>query len=641
MEKSTPKTIKIEEFLQELTPCIQRGELEACADEAERLARGGGIDVETLLDLSSQAEMVGRHDVAYLVALAAVRGLEDEKKARAHFIAGTGAQSIGKKKEAEEQYRLAIETNPKIARAHSSYANLLRELNREEEAEEQYRLAIETNPKYAVAHSNYAILLGELNRNEEAEEHYRLAIEANPKLAEAYFNYASLLGVLNRKEEAEEQYKLAIEANPKLAEAHCNYASLLGEQNRKEEAEEQYRLALEANPKYAVAHFNYASLLNELNRKEDAEEHYRLAIEANPKYAEAHSNYANLLRELNRKEEAEEQYRLAIEANPKLAEPHCGYGLLLINFVRREDAWKEIELASNLFQKMGLITESHLSKAWFYENYSQKNLASKKYQESSEDAYNAGEKYLKAGETIEGNIRNAFELRGNELKAKSFVRRRYKNFPELIENLKNATNYYQKASICPANEKQEICASCYSVMNVFSQVLTALEDIVNNKNPPINRNEWISVLKSPQEVYLKKELKKGIDLVVTINQLIKCVDELADYKVRKSSVQEKRLRDCYDNLIEVSSKVEGGLKNITDPASDEIRKYAKKKGFPIFDENVTSNTPILFNNWFIKGVKTVAFTIILGYIINWLFDLKAHVLIWNYINSTFFNQRLP
>lgn len=200
----------------------------------------------------------------------------------------------------------------------------------------------------------------------------------------------------------------------------------------------------------------------------------------------------------------------------------------------------------------------------------------------------------------------------------------------------------KKASECPVDEKQEICTSCYTVMNVFSEVLTAMEDIVNDKNPPIYRNEWISALKSPQEVYLKKELKKGIDLVVTINQLIKCVDELADYKVRKSSsVQEKRLKDCYKNLIEVSSKVEGGLKNITDPASDEIRKYAKKKGFPIFDENITSKTSTHFNNWFIKAIIAAVITIILGYITNWLFDLKVHEHLWDFINSILLNQSLP
>ena len=94
-------------------------------------------------------------------------------------------------------------------------------------------------------------------------------------------------------------------------------------------------------------------------------------------------------------------------------------------------------------------------------------------------------------------------------------------------------------------------------------------------------------------------------------------------------------------MIEVSSKVEGGLKNITDPASDEIRKYAKKMGFPIFDENITSKTPTHFNNWLIKAIIAAAITIILGYITNWLFDLKVHKMLWNSIKSTLFNQSLP
>ncbi len=31
---------KIEEFLQKLAPCIERGELEACVEEAARVAHG-------------------------------------------------------------------------------------------------------------------------------------------------------------------------------------------------------------------------------------------------------------------------------------------------------------------------------------------------------------------------------------------------------------------------------------------------------------------------------------------------------------------------------------------------------------------------------------------------------------------------
>jgi hypothetical protein len=64
-----------EEFLKKLAPCIQRGEPEACVDEAVRIAGEMGIEAAQLLDLSSTAGASGRHDLAYALALAAAQEL--------------------------------------------------------------------------------------------------------------------------------------------------------------------------------------------------------------------------------------------------------------------------------------------------------------------------------------------------------------------------------------------------------------------------------------------------------------------------------------------------------------------------------------------------------------------------------------
>jgi tetratricopeptide (TPR) repeat protein len=342
---------KTEEFFQKLAPCIERGELEACVEEAARVAREMGIGAE-LLELSEEERRNDKYGFSYVIALAATQGLEGEGKAIAYYIAGLAAQYLRKVEKAEEQYKLAIVANPNLVEAHSNYAILLKELNRKTEAEEHYKLAINANPNYAEAHYNYANLLKELNRKTEAEEQYKLAINANPNYAKAHSNYANLLFELNRKTEAEEQYKLSIAANPNYAAAYSNYAFLLSELNRKIEAEEYYKLAITVDPNLAVSHYNYAILLKELNRKTEAEEQYKLAIAANPNLATSHSNYAILLEELNRKTEAEEQYKLAIAAYPNYAVAHYNYANLLSELNRKTEAedhyQKAIEANPNL-----------------------------------------------------------------------------------------------------------------------------------------------------------------------------------------------------------------------------------------------------------------------------------------------------
>ncbi len=639
---------KTEEFLEKLAPCIERGELEACVEEAARLAGEMGIGAEELLDLATERWNSGNHAFAYVLALAAAHGLEGNGKAQAYFNAGLAAQFLRKVENAEKHYQDAIAANPKHAAAHSNYAILLQELNRKDEAEEHYKVAIDANPRFAEVHHNYANLLSELKRNEEAEEHYKVAIDANPRLAQAHSNYANLLKELDREGEAEEHYKLAIDANPRLAQAHSNYANLLkeldregeaeehyklaidanpklatvhhsyaillSELDRKTEAEEQYKLAIEFDPKLAVAHYNYAILLLELDRKSEVEEQYKLAIEFDPKDAGSHSNYAILLSELNRKEEAQEQYLEAIKANPNYANAHGAYGLLLIELDRRNDAWKETEKASNIFKETGNITQSYLAKAWFYERYSEKNFNWKKFRESGEDAEKAGDEYLNASETTEGDLKDDLALQGNVLKAKSFVRKipekswyrkilnRFGKNPdisELMDNLSEAAKYYEKASCCSAGERKDICNACFSSISVFSEILLAMGALIKDDDAEIDKDKWLSSLELAHKIYNEKKLNNGAALVDTLKQLIKCVDELAEHRKVGLHIQEEKLGKCYNSLIEVSEKLDGALKIISEHAVDAIREYAKKQGMGFIEE--TKPKQSFFDNWIVKA----------------------------------------
>ena len=340
-----PENNKTDEFLKKLAPCIEKGELDACVNETVRLAEEVEIGALELLDLSVDAGATGLHALTYVMALSAAQGLERNDKATAHYNAGVAAYSLGKVELSEEQYKLAIEANPKDAPARINYGSLLKDLNRVREAEEQYIKAIETGQELAYVHYNYAILLNEINRVEEAEKQYKLAIDSDTKYAGACYNYANLLKKLNRAEEAEEQYKLAIQRDSKYASAHLNYGVLLKDLNRVEEAEEQYKLAIQTNPKLAEAHYNYANLLKELKRHEEAEEHYSQAVELKQKYADAHNNYANLLEELDRWEEAEKHYKLAIEAAPKDAKAHYNYAYILRENELFSVAEEEVKIA--------------------------------------------------------------------------------------------------------------------------------------------------------------------------------------------------------------------------------------------------------------------------------------------------------
>ncbi len=611
-----PENNKTEEFLEKLAPCIERGELEGCVEEAARVARETGIGAGEVFDLSVKELDKGNYAFTYVLALAAAQGLEENEKAIACANAGVAARFLGKLRNSEEHYKRAIEANPKYANAYYNYAILLSELERIEEAEQQYLKAIEADPKYASARYNYAILLSEMGRIREAEEHFKKAIDADPRHANAKIYYANLLKELNRKDEATEYYKKAIEADPKYALAHFNYATLLSEQGRMEEAEQQFLKAIESDPKYVVAHHNYAILLSELGRKDEAKDQYLEAIKANPNYANAHG----------------------------------AYGLLLTELDKRNDAWKETEKASNIFKETGNITQSYLAKAWFYERYSEKNFNRKKFWESGDDAGKAADEYLKAAETVDGALKDNFSQRGNILKAKSFVRKVPKktwrrkilywfgknpDIPDIINNLKEAASYYEKAALCPIEERQDICNACRISITVFSETLALMEALINKRSPEMNKKEFIKKLDDARLIYKKKKMKNGVALVDTLIQLIICVDELAVHRTSGLGIQKEKCGKCYNRLTEVSENLDGALNIIAEHSIEAIREYAKKQGMGFVGKEAIAK--FSFNKWLIGAIIAIFLGIVSNRLFSWDIDLK----VLNYIKYIFFNQSAP
>ena len=410
-----PDADKIEEFLDKLKPCIDKGELDACVDEAVRLAEEMEVDSEELLE-SSAHELFenNKFNLSYVLALTAEKFLIIEDKWRAYILAGFSAQEF-----------------------------------------------------------------------------------LEPKLVEKY-------------------YHKAVESNPERSGGDLLLATHLFQHSRLREAEEYIIKAIHYEPNNLLAHAIYSFIL-------------------------------------------------------------------LVEYNKLDESKQEMILVSKISENNEDL-KYNLIKAVLYSQYSEKNIRRKHYQESSEDAFEAGNAWLKVAKFVDKNANYTFELKGNEFKAKSFIRKEHRNLKELIENLKDASEFYKNASVCQVDGKQELCGACHGVMDVFSQVLTALDDVIKDKTPSINKDEWHNVLETSMEVYHEIDSNKGADLVDALEQLIKCVDELYEFKVRTSTVQGKRLKDCYNKLIDVSSKVEGGLKNVTDPASDIIKDYAGKKGIPIFDE---------------------------------------------------------
>ena len=366
--------------------------------------------------------------------------------------------------------------------------------------------------------------------------------------------------------------------------------------------------------------FFIAGLGANIEKIEESTEYYEKAITLNPTEPSFHYHLSAVLYYQNQNNTAEEHLKTAIKLKPTDTKIHIIYCLFLLLENKFEDFRKEIKLLSKLTVKKEDIQLIHILKGKIFDLVSNKYHLRKKYLESSDFASSAGEEYLNAAKIEEGFLKNDLLLLGNILKAKSFIRKEQRNLKELIENLKNASEFYKKASVCQVGGKQEVCGACHGVMYVFSQVLTALDDVVKEKAPSINKDEWHNVLKKSREIYLKikakDKAKKGTDLVDALEQFIKCVDELDYYNAMPSKVQGIRTKKCSEKLIDVSLKIEGEFRNITDPVSDIIDGYLRKMGIPIYEKISIEPPPLTFYQKWIKPIQNVIGLIFIGIIVS-------------------------
>jgi tetratricopeptide (TPR) repeat protein len=99
---------------------------------------------------------------------------------------------------------------------------------RPREAETEFKRAIELKPSYATAHQWYSSLLAAEQRWEEARQHIEKAVELDPFSIIINTNHAQLYSSMRDFERAVELYEKAIELDPNFGSAHWELAYVYG-----------------------------------------------------------------------------------------------------------------------------------------------------------------------------------------------------------------------------------------------------------------------------------------------------------------------------------------------------------------------------------------------------------------------------
>ncbi|TQF37418.1 hypothetical protein UNPF46_19725 [Bradyrhizobium sp. UNPF46] len=267
-----------------------------------------------------------------------------------HFQRGEPARAI-------ELIGRAIELEPKNGNFRHNFANALGALGRRAEAEAQYRAAIGLDENHVDAHGALGMLLLEAGRLDAAEPHLRQAHRLRPLSEITCNNLGILLCRRDALEDAEAKFREALQLNSGFAPAHANLGSVLRSRGALDGAEEHCRLALARDARLAEAHFVLAQVHEGRERYDEAERAYRTAIALKPDCADWYNDLAKLLVDLRRLDEAWPLFDQTLRMRPDHPEAHSNRAIARLLTGDHLEGWTEYEWRWKLKKRPGRLDD--------------------------------------------------------------------------------------------------------------------------------------------------------------------------------------------------------------------------------------------------------------------------------------------
>jgi len=146
-----------------------------------------------------------------------------------HFALALRYQSLGDFDRARSEYMAVLADDESNVEARNNLGLLYHSRRMTAEAIEQFRRAIQLNPRYAKAHSNLAVILTSQGRLAEARAELRTALDIETRSPDLLVNLALVEKADQHPDQAAELLLRALGASPGHAAAHYNLAVLYDE----------------------------------------------------------------------------------------------------------------------------------------------------------------------------------------------------------------------------------------------------------------------------------------------------------------------------------------------------------------------------------------------------------------------------
>jgi tetratricopeptide (TPR) repeat protein len=209
---------------------------------------------------------------------------------------------------------------PDAAKPHFDYGYALQKQGKLDEATEQYKLALQFDPKYAAAHMNLGAALSGQAKFDAAIPHMETAVRLQPDNGDYRLLYANLLQRIGRNEDAAFHFEAGTRLKPNSADAHYSYAAFLLAVGKIDEYVSEIRTVLRLKPKYPNAEVALADGLFAKGNLKEAEGYYLAALRTDPELTVAYNNLGKVYLAEGHISQAVVQFNEALRRNPEYKE---------------------------------------------------------------------------------------------------------------------------------------------------------------------------------------------------------------------------------------------------------------------------------------------------------------------------------
>ncbi|MHB8174281.1 MAG: tetratricopeptide repeat protein [Nitrospirota bacterium] len=120
--------------------------------------------------------------------------------------------------EADRQFKIAVELDPKNLDALNAWGVILSKQGRYKESYQKFETATKTDPKFAKSWYNWGVALMEAGDKKDAAVKFQRTATLKPDFSSAYENWGLVLIDLGQKQQGIKKLKLAAKYDPKKAQ---------------------------------------------------------------------------------------------------------------------------------------------------------------------------------------------------------------------------------------------------------------------------------------------------------------------------------------------------------------------------------------------------------------------------------------